>query len=122
MDMAINSAGGDDKVFTGDCFRGGADDEIGIDAVHRVGVSSFADAHDAAVFDADIGFHDAPMIENNGIGNDEIERAGLPFAKSGAALAHAIANYFSAAEGDFVTVVREVFFDFDEQVGVSESN
>ena len=48
---------------------------FGIDAVHRVRVSGFSDFHDAAIFDADVGFHDSPVIENHGIGDDEIERA-----------------------------------------------
>ena len=122
MDVAIDAAGSDDEVFASDSFRGGADDEIGIDAIHRVGISGFADPGDASVLYADVGFHDSPVIENHGVGDDEIERAGFCFADGGAALAHAVANYFSAAESDLIAVVGEVFFYFDQEIGVSQAN
>ena len=114
MDMAINATGSHDEVFACDGFRGGPDDKIRVDAVHGVGVSGFSDSHDASVFDADIGFHDSPMIENHGVGDNEIERAGFCFSDGRAALAHAVANYFSAAESDLIAVMGEVFFYFDQ--------
>ena len=123
MDVAVDAARGDDQVFTGDHFGGCADDKLRIDAVHRVGISGFADFHDAAVLDSDIGFDDAPMIEDDGVGDDQVERAMLADSRMArAALAHAVANHFAAAEGDFVAVVREVFFDFDDQIGVGQAN
>ena len=75
MDVAIDAACGDDQVFACDHFGGCADDQLWIDSVHRVGISGFAHFHDAAVLDADIGFHDAPMIEDDGVGDDQVERA-----------------------------------------------
>ena len=86
------------------------------------GFPAFPIPSDAAVFDADVGLHDAPVIENHGVGYDEIQRAGFCFADCGAALAHAVANYLSAAERDLVAVMGEVFFDFDDEIGVGESN
>ena len=118
MDVAIDAAGSDDQVFACDRFRAGADDEIGIDAIHRVGISGFADPSDASVLYADVGFHDSPVIEDHGVGDNEIEGAGLCFANGGAALAHAVANYFAAAERNFVAVMGEVFFDFDNEISV----
>ena len=59
------------------------------------------------------------MVENDGIGDDEIEGAcDFDSRIARAALAHAVANYFAAAEGDFVAVVREILFDFDEEIGI----
>jgi len=37
-------------------------------------------------------------------------------------LAHSVANYLAAAESDLVTIVREVFFNFDYQFGVCEAD
>src|SRR5271156_4332012 len=113
VDVAIHAAGGKDQIFSGDHFGGGANDQIGINPRHRVWISGFADFHDAAVFDADVGFHDAPVIEDYSVGNDEVQRAVFAFSGGARALAHAVANYFAAAESDLVAVVRVIFFDFD---------
>ena len=42
-----------------------ADHQRRVDAVHRVGVAGLADADDAAVADADVGLHDAPVVEDH---------------------------------------------------------
>ncbi len=41
----------------------------------NVRIAGLADGKNIAVLDADIGFHDAPMIENERIGDDGIDRA-----------------------------------------------
>ena len=56
----------------------------------------------------------------DGIGDDEIENAVLSLRGACAALAHAVANHFAAAEGDFVAVYGEVLLDFDHQFGVGQ--
>jgi len=79
MDMGVDSASCDDAALGRDYFRGCANghrmrfsgDRIGItgtEAALDTGVSGVADADDAAVFDADVGFDDA----ENGV--DESER------------------------------------------------
>lgn len=113
MDVAIHASGGEDQIFSGDHFGGGTDDEVRINSFHRIGISGFAHFHDAAVFDADVGFHNAPVIEDHGIGYDEVQRSVFAFSRGARALSHAIANYFAAAESDLIAVVREVLFDFD---------
>src|SRR5277367_1436316 len=113
MDVAIHAAGGEDQIFSGNHFGGGADDQVGIDSFHRVWISGFADFHDAVVLDADVGFHDAPVIEYYSVGDDEVQRAVFALSGSARALTHAVANYFAAAESDLVAVVRVIFFDFD---------
>jgi hypothetical protein len=76
-----------------------------------------ADNRDAAVLYADIGFHDAPMIDDQGIRDDEIDcrcarRLALP---------HAVADHFAAAETDFIAIRREIALDFDDEFGVGET-
>src|SRR5271154_5427071 len=122
MDVAIHAAGGEDQIFSGNHFGGGADDQVGIDSFHRVGISGFADFHDAAVLDADVGFHDAPVIENHCVRDHQVQRAVFALSCGAGALTHAFANYFAAAEGDFVAVVREIFFDLDYQFGIGEAD
>ena len=122
VNVAIDGAGGDDLAFARDHFRGRADHQIGIDARLRVGISGFADFHDAAVADSDVGLHDAPMIDDQRVGDHQIERAVLGLARGRGALAHAVANHLAAAERDLVAVDGEVVLHFDDQLGVGQAN
>ena len=54
----------------GDDLRAGPDDDI--DSGLDVRIAGFADSGDAPVRDADIGLHDAPVIEDHRIGDDGI--------------------------------------------------
>ena len=114
MDMRVESAGGHDQVLSGDDFSCGADDEIGIDTSHGVRIAGLSHFDDAAVADADIAFHDSPMIDDQSVGDDEIECAADAFARRGTALAHAVADHFTAAESDFVAISGIVTLDFDD--------
>src|SRR6185503_8645402 len=73
---------------------------------------------DAPVAHADVGLHDAPVVQDDCVGDDEIEDAvggqrprGLP---------HAVADDLAAAELHLVPVHREVALDLDEELGVGE--
>ena len=58
---------------------------------------------DAAVLDADVGLDDAPVIDDQRIGDDECRR----LSRGGAlALAHAVADHLAAAELHFLAVDR----------------
>ena len=81
-----------------------------------------ADADDAAVLHADIRFDDTEDgIEDEGVGDDEVERLGVG---GGGRLAHAVADDLAAAELDLVAVAAalgdEVALDLDEQIGVGK--
>jgi hypothetical protein len=43
-----------------------------VHAGHEGRVTGLADGHDAAVLDADVGLHDAPVIDDQGVGDEEI--------------------------------------------------
>src|SRR3981189_483594 len=73
VDMRVDAAGGHDAALAGDHLGARADHDI--DAGLDVGVAGLADAADPAVADADIGFDDAPMVEDHGIGDDRIDGA-----------------------------------------------
>jgi hypothetical protein len=78
----------------------GADDEVGVDAVHRVGVAGLAQRHDAPVADADVGLDDPPVVEDDGAGDDQVGgalRSGRP------ALPHRLADDLPAAEDRLLT-------------------
>ncbi len=122
VDVSIDRAGGDDLAFARDHFGGRADHQIGIDAGLRVGIARLADLHDAPVANADIGLHDAPVIDDQRVGDHQIERAVLGLARGGGALAHAVANHLAAAERDLVAVDGVILLHFDDQLGVGQAH
>jgi hypothetical protein len=106
--------------FFGRCGGRRNGTEAGLDAR----VAGVADADDAAVLDAEVGFDDAELrIEDQGVGDDEVEAVGV---EGGGRLAHAVADDLAAAELDLVAVAAalgdEVALDLDEQLGVGEAD
>ena len=120
MDVAVDGARGDDQVLAGDHFGGRAHHQFRIDACHGVRVARLAHLHDAAVANADVAFDDAPVIDDQRVGDHQVERAGLSFARRAGALPHAVANDLAAAEGDLVAIAGEVLLHFDDQLGVGQ--
>ena len=72
---------------------------------------------DAAVRDRDIGLDDAPMIDDQRVGDDRIGRA---FGLRRLRLPHAVADDLAAAELDLLAIDRQVALDLDEQIGIGE--
>ena len=123
MDMAVDASGGNDHVFARDDFGGCANDQVRIDAVHRVGIARLPHLDDAAIANADVAFHDAPVIDDHRVGNDQIENA--------AALSRRAMVLFCPMPSritlpppkrDLVAVYSEVLFDFDYEGGISQAD
>ena len=62
VDVGIDTASGEDMAFTGNGFGAGTDDDV--DSGLGVGIARFADSGDVAIADAHIGFHDAPVVDD----------------------------------------------------------
>ena len=75
VDVGVEAAGGEDLAFARDHLGAGADDDrhVGLD----IRIAGLADGGDAAVPDADIGLDDAPVIEDQRIGDDGVDGAAL---------------------------------------------
>ena len=90
VDVAVDAAGRGDQVLAGDDLGAGADDQLRIDARLDQRVAGLADADDPAAADADVALDDAPVVEDDGVGDDQVERRlglALPRARgSGAAI------------------------------------
>ena len=114
MDVGVNTARSQYFAFAGDDFGAGAYNNVY--AWLGVRVAGFADGGDAAFLQADVGFYDAPPIQNQGIG-DHCVHHGIIGAL---ALAHAIADDFAAAEFYFLTVVGVIFLNLNPQLGVAQ--
>ena len=116
VDVAVDPARGDDLALAGDDFRPRPDDDVdpGLD----VGIAGFADRRDAAAADADIGFDDPPMVEDDGVGDDRVDRA---LGARALRLPHPVADHLAAAELHLLAVDRAVFLDLDDEFGVGEA-
>ena len=97
--VAVDRAGGEDLAVAGDDLGARADDQVGVDAVHGVGVAGLAERDDPAVADADVGLDDAPVVEHHRAGDDSVRGA---LGAGGAALAHRLADHLAAAEHHLV--------------------
>src|SRR5690606_35961343 len=117
VDVGVDAAGGDDLALGGDDLRARADgdDHAGLD----VRVAGLADGVDAAALDADVGLHDSPVIDDDGVGDDRVHRA---FTVGSLPLAHAVADHLAAAELDLLAIEGGVALDLDDQVGVGQSH
>ncbi len=116
VDMGVDAAGGEDAALAGDGLGAGTDDDV--HARLHVGVAGLADAGDAPVLDADVGLDDAPVIEDQGVGDDRVHHLGA----GALALAHAVADHLAAAELHLLAVDRAVVLDLDPQLGVAEAH
>ena len=74
--------GGDDQAFARDHFGARRRSTI-VDARLDVGIARLADACDPAVLDADVGLDDAPVIEDQRVGDHECRRPSAARAGSG---------------------------------------
>ena len=117
MDVAVDAAGGEDLALAGDDLGARADDDV--DARLHVRVAGLADPGDAAVRDPDVGLDDAPVIDDQRVGDHGVDRAlGLASLR----LAHAVADHLAAAELHLLAVDGEVALDLDDQLGVGQAH
>src|SRR5579863_2976263 len=117
MDMYIDAACRDDLSFASDRFRPRSDDNIYIRL--NIRISRLADCHNMAIFNADISFYDSPVVENQRVGNDGINRS---FCSGTLRLAHAVAHNLPASELHLLSIDCEVLFHLDNQVCISETH
>ena len=117
VDVRVNATRGNDHAFAGDHF-GGRTNRHGHVGLH-VRIAALADPPYAAIFETDVGLDDAePSVDDQRVGDDGV----CHFRRGQLRLAHAVANNFSAAKFNFFAVSGEITFDFNKQIGVSETN
>jgi hypothetical protein len=72
MDMRVDAAGGEDLALAGDRLGAGADDDVDARLVSGLPALPMATI---AVLQADIGLDDAPVVDDQRIGDDGVDRA-----------------------------------------------
>ena len=108
MDVAVDAAGGDDHPFGRDDFGARADDDV--DTRLHVGVAGLADLRD----------DDAPMVDDQRIGQHAVDGVARTGTVDALALPHPVANRLAAAELHFLAVDGEVALDLDDEIGVGQ--
>ena len=95
----------------------GTDDDG--DAGLDVGIAGLADGRDEPVLQADVGFDDPPMVEDDRVGDDGVDGAARARRLR---LAHAVADHLAAAELHLLAVSGEILLDLDDELGVGEAD
>jgi hypothetical protein len=117
VDMRVETACGDDLAFARDHLGAGADDDV--DTGLDVGIACLADRGDAPASEPDIGLHDSPMVEDEGVGDHRVDRA---FGARRLRLAHAVADHLAAAELHLLAIGGEILLDLDDELRVGEAD
>ena len=117
MDMHIKSTRGQDAPFTGDDFRPRANDDVHIGL--RIRIARLANRGNPPTAKPNIGFHHAPMIQDQRIGNNGIHGA---IGARDLRLTHAIANHLAAAEFHFLTIGGQVAFNLDKNFRIGQAH
>ena len=117
VNVGVDAPGGQDLALAGDHLGRDTHHHRVVNAGHHVGVAGFADADDAAVLDADISLEDAGVIDDQGVGDQQVQRVGL---RDSGGLAHALAEHLASAELALVPVDRVIVFDLQHQAGVTQ--
>ncbi len=111
----VESAGCQYLALAGYGLRGRADDYV--DAWLHLRVASLAYRRDASIAYADVGLHNAPVVEDERVGDHGVDRALGPGSLR---LSHAVAYDLAAAEFYFLTVGGAVFLHLDDQLGIGQ--
>src|SRR5262249_33068537 len=113
MDVGVEAAGGEDLALARDRLCAWADDDgdTGLD----VGIAGFADRGDAVALQADVSLDDAPVVEDEHVGDDGIHRTLLV---GDLALTHTVADHLAAAELPLLAVAGEILLHLDDDVGI----
>src|SRR5207237_5870574 len=119
MDVRVDPASRQNTMLAGDDFRRCAEFKARRHAVLDAGVSRLADRRDAAVADADVPLHHAPVIEDDHVRDDEIRRA---FPPRHLRLTLPIPHDLAAAERHLLPISREVALDLQHETGVGETH
>ena len=117
MDVRVDAARGQDQPLARDRLRRHADDHASRDAGHHVGIARLADPGNPAALDADVRLAHAGPVDDQGIGDDTVERVGVGHA---CGLPHPVAQHLAAPELALVAIHRRVAFDLGHQAGVAE--
>src|SRR6266849_3212947 len=122
VDMTVDPSRRHQHIFARDYLGARAYHQFGVYSLHRIGVASFTNLHDTSILNANIAFNDAPVIDNQRVGNDKVERAIRSLTRGATALPHTIANDLASTKSDLVAIHGEIFLYLDQQFGIRQAH
>src|SRR5262249_33289842 len=117
MDMHVNPTRGNNLALAGDHLRAWSNDYA--DVWLHVRITRFTDCCDVPVLDRDIGFHNAPVVQNKSVGDHSVDGAQ---ATRTLRLAHAIANNLSPSELHLFAIDCEVILHLDYEIRICKAH
>ena len=115
MNMRVDTASGENLAFA--CNDVGSRSDHDVDAGLNIGITGLADPRNTTILDTDIGFDDAPIVQNDDIGDNQIDS----FGRGPLSLPHTVADDLAAAEGYFFAVDTAIFLDLDDELGIRQT-
>src|SRR5947209_6940120 len=98
--MCINPASSHKHVLACNHLGARADNQLWINPIHGIRIASLANFDDMPVFNANIALDNAPMINDQCIGDHQIERTIDSLTRSTTVLTHTITDHFTTTEGN----------------------
>ena len=119
VNVRVDATRRHDHPLARDNLRVRAHHQLRVHAGHQRRVARFANRSDVAVFDADVGLDDAPVIDEQRIRDQQVRRLVRPGLRR---LPHAVAQHLATAEFDLVSVYGQIAFHLDEQLRVGQAH
>src|SRR5215813_2560416 len=116
MDVCIDATGSNNLSFARDHLGSWSDDYA--DVRLHIGIPGFADCGNASVLNRDIGFHNAPVIQNERVRDHRINCA---ITAGTLRLTHAVTDYFPTSELNLFAVDRDALLHLDYEASVCKS-
>ena len=120
VNVRINRAGGDNQILARERLGGGTHRHARCHAVHEVGIARLADSGNFSVLDADIRLINAGIVQNQRVGNHQIQHAVRAARLDG--LSHSVPKRLAAAELRLLAVGGQILLHLDDQIGVCQPN
>src|SRR5262245_5723936 len=114
--MRVDPAGSDNAAFA--CDHLGSRSDNYFDVRLHIGIASLAYCSNTPILNGNIGLRNSPMVENQRVGDDGIDRA---LTAGTLRLTHAVADDFPASKLHLFAISREVVLHLDGQVGIGEA-
>src|SRR5262245_29586877 len=111
VDVGIDATRSEDLPFAGNDLSARPNDDV--DIWLNVWIASLSDLGDAAIGDANISLHDAPVINDQRICDHRIDS---PFCMRHLRLTHTVTDHLAAAELYLLTVNGEIAFHLNYQI------
>ena len=121
VDVSVQAPRGADHAFARDHLGSRSNHQTRINARLDQRIAGAADGDDLAVADADVALDDSQVIDDDRVGDHEVDVwcAHMLMVR---ALPHAVADHLAAAEDHLVAGMGVILLDLDQELGISQAD